>query len=537
MKIIALALFAALPALAQAADPDAVFQAMTAEMKRAKERLQLENEKRPYYIEYTLQDSDTYSADSVMGAPRSEVRFRNRLVRVLVRVGDYKLDNSFPQSPVAGAIELTVLDDDVLALRHHLWLATDRAYKSALQQYSAKQAALKQFESVTPIDDFAKAEPHTDLQPLASITAPVTAWPQILQKLTALGRAQADIQSCSANARATATNRYFLNSEGATTRRGQLIAEMRMDVETQAPDGMRLELTENHTWAAPNEIAPEAELVAEAKALIAKLLALRQAPLVEEQYRGPVLFSADAASTITNTMIAENVLGKRPRLGQTARVRGTFANEWKSRVLPEDISVIDDPTQQSAAGRTLAGYYRTDDEGVKAEAVTVVDKGVLVSYLLSRTPIRDFPRSNGHGRLSLSQAVEPRVGNLFLRSSRGLPDAGLKTKFLDACKQQSKEYCYRVESLGRVTRPRLLYRVYANDGREELVRGAIIDGLDTRALRNEITGVGATMEVSNISGPSPYSIVTPPLLFNELEVKNENAGKEKLPDYPRPAAQ
>jgi predicted Zn-dependent protease len=522
---------------AQAQFDDPVLQAMSAEMKRSKERLRLEQEKTPYYIEYSIQDQDGYNGEAAMGAVRSELHARARLVRVFVRVGDKHIDNSMPWSPTPGAIELAVVDDDVIALRHVLWLATDKAYKSALQQYTAKQALVKQFESVAPVDDFAEAPPVREIAPLARLDRPLTKYGTVLEKMTAPGRAEKNVQEFKATARFTASNKYFINSEGTVTRQGQTILEVRMEGDTQAADGMSLELSKSHVWTTSTEILSQDKFEAEAKELIASLTKLREAPMVDDQYRGPVLFSSSAAGQVVSSLIGENIVGKRPRLGETARVRGSFAHDFKARVLPDSITIADDPTVQTFQGRTLAGAYKTDDEGVKAQPVTVIEKGVLVAYLTGRSPIKDFPTSNGHARLGFTQTVEPRVGNLFFRSSRTTPEAELMKQFIESCKQRELEYCYRVESLGRTSSPRMLYRVYPKDGHEELVRGASIGQLDMRSLRNDISGVGDRQEVNNFSGGAPFSVIAPALLFDELEIKKANDSKDKLPYYPRPATQ
>ena len=112
-----------------------------------------------------------------------------------------------------------------------------------------------------------------------------------------------------------------------------------------------------------------------------------------------------------------NLLGNRPPLGQNARTTGDWANNYKSRVLPDFLSVVDDPTLTAFEGHILLGNYAVDDEGVKASRVTLVEKGQLVSYLLSRGPIRDFPQSNGHGRASVAGPPTSSLGNLIVQSS------------------------------------------------------------------------------------------------------------------------
>jgi predicted Zn-dependent protease len=198
--------------------------------------------------------------------------------------------------------------------------------------------------------------------------------------------------------------------------------------------------------------------------------------------------------------------------------------------------VVDDPHAGKIDGLTPAGNYDVDDEGVDAHPVTVIDKGTLVSYLVDRQPIRDFPHSNGRGRTALAGAPRPEISNLIIKAGNGIPFDDLKKKLIQMCKDQGRPYGYYVETMlnGRDT-PRLLWRIYANDGHMELVRGAVFNQLDTRALRSDIIAAGNDRFVYNRAEPLPSSIVAPSLLFDDLELQRANRAREKLPSYPAPA--
>ena len=256
---------------------------------------------------------------------------------------------------------------------------------------------------------------------------------------------------------------------------------------------------------------------------------------MEDDYRGPVLFSADAATSLFERLIVPNILGIRPDLGNPARTNGEFASYYKARVLPENFTVVDDPKAKEIDHQTLAGSYDVDDEGVQAQTVTVIDKGILANYLLGREPIRDFPHSNGHGRTALAGAPRPNISNLIFKASNGVPFEELKQKLIQMCKDQGRPYGYYVETTGPQLSPRLLWRVYVNDGHMELVRGAVFKQLDTRALRSDIVAAGNDTYVYNRAEPMPSAIVGPSLLFGELEIQRANRTREKLPQYPAPA--
>jgi TldD protein len=516
------------------ADDDPVLQAMRAELDRSKSALKLEGMAAPYYIDYHVTEMDTHAAEAAFGALRTNVRLRFRFLRVVVRVGDYKQDSFFGQGQ--GGLDFMPLDNDIVALRHEIWLATDSAYKAATEALTAKQAKLKQFSVDQPVDDFAHAEPVVSIGPVAKLDFDSQPWLKMLQDSSALYKTDSQIESFDSAMNFAAVTRYFVSSEGAVVRSGQNVYDLRIAGTTQASDGMRLDRSHGYAVTDIKELPSEEKLLADATKLLATLKQLRDAPIADEEYRGPVLFSADAASTVFSDLVGENVLGLKPDLGQPARTKGAFATSYKSRVLPDFLSVVDDPTLASMNGRSLMGKYDVDDEGVKAVSVSVIENGKLVNYLIGREPIRDFSASNGHGRARLPQNNPgPSLGNMIVRSSESSSPEELKKKLIEICQQRELPYGYYVETLGPQRVPRLIYKVWAKDGHEELVRGAIFGDLDTRTLRNDLIAAGNDVNVENHPLNIPHSVINPSVLFDELEVKRANANKDKLPDYPAPA--
>lgn len=518
--------------LPQAQDP--VLRAMQKELQRSKAQLKLEQMAAPYYIEYRVVDMDGYIAEATFGALRTNLRARLRLVRVVVRVGDYKQDSFFGQGE--GVTDLMPLDDDELALRHHLWLATDTAYKAASEALAAKQAQLKQLNVEHAVDDFAHAEPVQYIGPLFKLEADPAPWLKALQDATALYKPDPQLESIDSSLQFQVVNRYFVNSEGTIVRSGQAAYEVSFAAGTQAADGMQLERRVVYAVRDSKDLPTAEAFLARTTRLLGDLKDLRAAPVADEEYRGPVLFSAASASTVFADLVGENILGRKPGLGQPARTRGAFASSYKSRVLPDFLSVVDDPTLTSFNGRPLLGSYEVDDEGVRAMRVQVIDKGKLVNYLLGREPILDFPVSNGHGRARLpANPPGPSLGNMLVSSSETLSEEELKKKLLELCQQRDLPYGYYVESVSGIRAPRLLYKVWVKDGHEELVRGAVFGDLDARALRNDLIAAGNDFHIESRLLNIPHSIVAPSILFDELEVKRQDIQKSKLPEYPAPS--
>jgi TldD protein len=522
-----------------AAIDDPLLRAMQAELDREKALLVLPGMQRPYFIEYRLDDMDTYEAVANYGALTREETNRQRVVRVTVRIGDYVSDNSTSKGD--GTLELAPTDDNPEALRYALWVATDAAYKSALRAYSAKQAALKQFQSEQTQHDFAEAKPVVHIAPVVTLDLDRSEWKRRIVEASGLYATDPEVrpfaeqvQYSMANIRALALNRYLVNTEGTVVRQGYTGYDGAVSVGGQAGDGMRLGRN-------TDTVAVEAKDLESASAFRKRTIddlksyeELRNAPVVSaDDYHGPVLFSGDAAADVMDHLFTPNIEADRPEMGTTARTTGAYSSSYKSRVLPEMFSVTDDPLQTKFDGKLLLGAYAVDDQGVPAQSVDVIDKGTLENFLIGREPVKDFPTSNGHGRAAPGQAAHSRTGVLIFKASQPLSKADLNKRLLDMAKQQRRDV-YAVETLGGgELLPRLLYRVHA-DGSRQLVRGAVFDELDTRSLRSDIVAAGNDSHISNSLGAVPATIIAPSMLFDDIGVKRATLEQEKLPYYAPP---
>jgi len=219
-------------------------------------------------------------------------------------------------------------------------------------------------------------------------------------------------------------------------------------------------------------------------------------------------------------------------MGTTARTAGQYTSSFHARVLPEFFSVIDNPLQKTFAGQELIGAYDFDDEGVPAQSVPVVTSGKLENYLIGRTPIRDFPESNGHGRAAVGQAPRSESGVVLFQSKAPLTHEAIHARLLAMARDQGRDV-YEVETLGGELAPRLLYLVHP-DGTRQLVRGAVFDELDNRSLRADIVAAGDDYYINNTLGTIPQTTVAPSLLFDDIGVKRATIEQQKLPYYPPP---
>ena len=542
MKLQALLLLPALGsfALAQAPTPsDPILVAMQQELTREKSDLVIPGMQRPYFIQYRLEDIHSYDAVASYGALTRETENHQRVVRVEVRIGNEISDSSSARGD--GSLELAPSDSDTAALKYALWSATDEAYKNALRAFAAKRAALKNFQSAPTANDFTAAKSVTLIEPLATLTIDRDDWKHPLIEASGLFEKSPEtksfaeaVQYSSANISALAVNRYTVNTDGSALRHGYSGYSETVSVGGQADDGMELGRSNGSVATTAAGLESTAALNKRVTDDLISFNELRHAPIVDpEDYHGPVLFSGDASADVFNRLFVPNVEADRPEIGTSARTQGAYQSSLKTPILPAFLSVVDDPSLRSFEGHSLLGAYKVDDEGVPAEAVDIVVHGKLINYLVSRQPVKDFPQSNGHGRAPLGQSAHSRAGVMVIKSSDPLSSDAMRAKLLALAREQGRDV-YSVETLGGELSPKVLYRV-SPDGKRTLVRGAVFDELDQRAIRSGIVAAGGKPYIAQQVNLVPETTIAPELLFADIAVKRANEEQHKLPYYPPPA--
>jgi hypothetical protein len=528
------------PDAVKAAATDPMLQAMQQELDREKDLLLLPGMQKPYFIEYRLDDFSTYEALANYGALTREEHSHQRVVRVTVRIGDYTLDSSSTRGD--GSVQLAPEDNDPAALKYALWVTTDQAYKAALRAYAAKQAELKRFEKAPTEKDFAAAKPEIHLEPVLTLEIDAPEWKRRIEDASGVFLADpalkvnaAHVQYSSSNVRGVVVNHFLVNSEGTVLRQGYSGYSANVSVGGQADDGMQLNRDNGSTAVLASQLESAEAFHKRAVADVKSLEELRNAPVADaEDFHGPVLFSGDAATDVLNRLFVPNVEADRPEMGTTARTVGAYQSSYKAKVLPEFMQVTDDPRMKTFDGRELMGSYDVDDEGVPAQAVDVVVNGKLMNYLVSRTPVRDFPASNGHGREAPGQAARAQASVMMFKSSAPVKDTELRARLVSMAREQGRDV-YEVETLGGELMPRLLYRVHP-DGTRQLVRGAVFDELDNRSLRSDVVAAGDKPYVQMQLGAVPKTTIGPALLFDDIGVKRATEEQQKLPYYAPPAS-
>ncbi len=574
-----LLVFAA-PAQAQ----DVVVKAMQDELARSATQLRLEDMERPYFIGYRVDDVNEVSVAATLGSLSESNASRRRTVGVELRLGDYQLDNSnFLSFRTAGASTQLMsamtqipVDDNYAVLRRQLWLVTDAEYKKALEDVSAKRAALQNRKRADEVADFSKEPPTKSLEPAVAVQVDVARAERLVRELSALFRSMPEVFTSSVTLAFENTFMRYVNTEGTIFTRPDLLVRLSVKARTQASDGQPLEDTLEYFAPDPADLPAQDKPTEEIRALGTRLGKLRAASFME-RYNGPVLFEGDAAGEVMAQVFAPGLVAMRTPMSDNPQFESTFdqltaqmgggslLEKIGGRVLPEFVNLKDDPLLQEFHRTKLVGGYKVDDEGVAARETTLVEHGILKSLLASRTPVADITRSTGNRR-----GFGPAPSNLVLTSEKTSNEYDLREELLRRAKQRGRDYGIVVRRVGgglnamermQVLGPHgnppgatilAVYKLFA-DGHEELVRGVEVADLNASAFR-DIVAVGDKPVVYNRpfapKGGSAFpmgaifmadlpvvSYVVPSLLFEEIALKKTNMSFPQPPVSKSPLAE
>ncbi len=506
----------------------------------------------PYFLSYSVSDASFVSIRAEYGALAESTANRQRVADVQVRVGASNLDNTHGTHRASGVNTLQLpLGDDKEALTHSLWLATNTGYGNALDSYlrvkTESQVRAKE-EDTSP--DFSQQAPQTHI---GSVAPPVVvdraAWEQRVRELSRVFREYPDVYQNMVLLTVQSETDYFASSEGSRIVAPHKLARLVFVAATRADDGMDLFRDQTFEAETIDGLPTQAELVVAIKNLGQSLEALRKAP-VTEPFDGPAILSGRASAVFFHEVLGHRLEGQRQRGDEEGQ---TFTKDIGKEILPDFLSVVDDPTITKFQNTWLSGNYEFDDEGQKAQRVDLIDDGVLKTFLMSRLPIASFADSNGHGRAEVGHVPTGRQGNLIVSSTKSIPEAKLREELIDEAKKQGKPYGLYFEDISSgfaVTQrsspqafqviPLVVWRVYVDGRPDELVRGVSIVGTPLAAMKR-IVATGDKSEVFNgecgaESGTIPVSAVAPAMLVSEMETQRQPQGSARPPILPIPTA-
>ena len=544
--------FLAAAGAAQAPTP-AVLVAMKDELDRSMAAMS-KGDPAAYFISSTVADRQYSEVSGSNGALLTTTETRARWLEVQTRVGTYQLDDTHKladrQPSWTSPGTSVVVDDDIPVLRREIWLETNRQYRAAgealIKVRTSQQVQVQTAEGNAP--DFSREKPHVSIGPRVEIKVDRKPWEEKVRKYTAAFSKSPEVLNSIATFTALGMNQYQVNTEGTQLAFGQVHYRLELYVQSKAPDGMDINRYANFDWLNPKDAPDDKTVFARIQVMIAETEALDKAPLVDP-YAGPAMLTGRAAAVFFHEVFGHRAEGFRQKDINEGQ---TFTSKIGEQILPDFISIKDDPTEAALDKQMLLGNYAFDDEGVPAENVQLVDHGVLNTFLMSRSPLVNIPQSNGHGRRQLGFVPVARQGNLIVSSSKAVSNDQLRQQLIDLVKAQGKPFGLLIDDIaggftftGRQqpqafqVLPLVVYKVYADGRPDQLVRGVDIVGTPLVSL-TKIVATGDTPDIFNgycgaESGSVPVAAVAPAILISEMEVQKKETSTDKPPILPPPA--
>lgn len=525
-----------------------LLQAMKKEMKRTMDGLAMQSTP-PYFLSYAVTETKTIRMNATFGNIKSAEHTNSRILDIDIRVGNHELDNThtirgsrFEFGGGGRGIELPMTNDEQ-ALRSVMWNATDKLYKKAVERYGKvltnRAVKVKEEDSSA---DFSKQQSVEYLEEDQSYNVDSIQWAQKIKRLSSLFSIDPNIYTGEVFFQADIITKYFVSCEGTIIRQSEPNVRLFASASTKAEDGMTLPLFSSYFGFVPDNLPSEEMIASDIRNMIATLGKLRNAPLAET-YSGPAILSGPASGVFFHEIFGHRVEGHRQKDPNSSQTFKSFLNK---QILPDFIDVVFDPGLKTLNGQDIVGYYKYDDEGVKAEKVIAVEKGIFKNFLMSRSPIESFPISNGHGRRQPGLRPVSRQSNLLVQAARTVSFDSLRTLLRDECKKQNKEYgLYFVEISGGFTftartipnafnvQPLVVYKVFADGRPDELVRGVDLIGTPLTTFNNIIAAshdIGIFNGVCGAeSGGVPVSASSPSLFVKTIEVQKKQKSQAKPP--------
>jgi TldD protein len=513
---------------------DLLLSTMQQELRRAQGELG-KLDPAPYFTSYSVHDENVMAAVASEGGLVSSNQVHRRSADVVMRVGTATLDNTHGTSRASAITSGSLsLEDDPDAIARMLWRLSCEEYRKAVRAYlNVKSGTQVHAEEEDTSADFSReaSQSHADYTEISQ-SPDQRAMEEMVRRYSAYFRKYSHVYSSSVAITVHKSRLHFVSSEGNQLVTPSAVIRMVIQSETRSEDGMELIRVETFQAESLDRLPQETEISTRVEKMAADLKALRSAP-VAEPFVGPALLSGRATAVFFHEVLGHRLEGHRQRGEHEGQ---TFTKKVNQAVLPAFLSVTDDPTQRTLNGTDLGGWYQYDEEGVPASRVELIQNGILKNFLMSRMPIHNFEKSNGHGRGQAGLMPTGRQGNLIVTSSSKVKDSELKQKLIEEIKRQGKPYGLYFEDIqGGFTLtqraapqafqvlPVLVWRVYPDGRPDELVRGVDIVGTPLAAM-GRILLTGERTEVFNgicgaESGSVPVSAVAPAMLFSDIEVQ------------------
>lgn len=534
---------------------DILLNALGDELHRSIERLRLDTtHSGPYFIAYDVRQTDRLDITASFGAIDACKKDISRHLDVDVRVGDYNLDSLTSNSVNMGSLVITTAnrpwcalttDNNYDSIRHDVWLKTDQAYKKAIEDLAHKKAFLAEHKVKDRPESMSHEEPVVSIEPAARLDINERQAQNLSRDLSAIFRDYPKIEMSTVSLNANAITRWFINNEGFCNRTATKQCVVIVQAAGRAEDGTSVCDAEYFVGENLAALPPYAEMAKKVRDLAERLTTVTSAKSLE-QYRGPILFEGQAAAEFMSQILQPH-LGHAPEplrveTATSAMFKNPLDERLGTRILPKFISVVDDPLTGPVGGIKMPSTYAIDDDGLRAQKIILVDKGILKTFAMSRAPSHEIKQSNGH-----AQGIAGVASNIHILAAEKLTLPQLHEKLCTLGKEEGLDEVLIARRLNGLVAasldpmmmmnafnpsgvsllpPLLLYRLSLSDGTEEAVRASRFSNLSMRILR-DIDAAGDDERLYPIitlhwlghlgASTGVNTITTPSLLVSEAE--------------------
>ena len=527
MKRFLILIFITLTITAQAQNnekTDIIFDAMQQEMKRT---LSLsKTAPKIHFAAFKVTDATQLYIIAARGGLVQDNQINEVFTDVALRVGSAKEDNSFFETVTytQSALQNGALSQ--AGVRAGLWAASDTAYKKALDIYSRKQGYKNKKIQEEVFDDFSQSTPRQNVKNYERTIFPTEMFKQIATKTSRAGSLK-ELEKFNTQIGAVEEISYYLSSEGAKYTKQDLLIQIAFYAKARTKTGFEFDDVKTLTYAALKDIPPVKELEDIARDFAKQTAAYTDAKK-GTAFIGPVWLSGEASAKMFENTFIKNINNTRKVIfdignGNFQYSLGEFSLKENLKVLPVNFDVIDNPLQDNYNGKKMIGAYTVDDEGSKAQALFLVKNGILKDLPKTRALTKNQTETNGHGFINWGQDLYAKasVKNLFLFPHETTPIDDFKQKFMDYCKAEGLEYCYKISTRDITSKGDILaIKIDANTGKETPVYGLNAPALSTRTLR-DIKFAADDLTLYNT--PAGISYVVPSVILSEAELTPNQA--------------
>ncbi|MBP7862150.1 hypothetical protein KA183_10735 [bacterium] len=544
---------------------DTNFKALLDELHRSLKLLRLPGHEAPYFLAYNLYESLDFSVEGVLGAITTRSGKKDRSLYPIVRVGNYKLDNTnFDSTDYAEVSstksDTTPIDENYMALRKSVWLSTDLKYKQAVKYLDEKKALMLERNVNSALDDFSPAPAFNLINPARSMNLNKDLWTDKVRELSSVFLEFPMLRNSWVRFDERVLNLWLVNSESTIARNGEVSARYQAFASIQTKEGEVISDGLEALARDENNLPSVDQMKVELRGLGKRLTQIVQAPQGED-YDGPVLFEGQAAAEFLASTLAPNIVAKRDHLSNfsnTAVSTNPLGRKMNKRIMPTFLSLIDDPYLRVWKGKQLFGGFEIDEEGVQPQKIDIVQKGELKAFCAGRTPTKFTKTTNGHGVISddtaqnsvlLLTSTKTNSNKDLLKMLRRLgEESGLPYVMVVRRMDNTQREAFSSDDLNgtyalssssstsiNLPSPILVFKVDTRSGKEVQIRGVKFAPTNIRVLKDIIAAGNDTDAYAVEQTSNNYAhLVTPSLLVRDIEMVKSEAPSQKPPVTPSP---